>query len=73
MSLKKIKIFAALFAIVIGFMATPMKSWAEDDSEGRDDESYIPPTVPNSPSEPSQPIMIQDDAESANGETNYDN
>ena len=73
MSLKKIKIMATVSVILLALLATPLKSHAQDDSESRDDESYIPPAVPSSPSEPNQPVMIQDDSEGANGETSYDN
>lgn len=73
MSLKKIKILAILSVILIGLLATPARSQAQDDGESRDDESYIPPVAPSSPSDPNQPIMIQDDSEGANGETSYDN
>jgi hypothetical protein len=73
MALKKIKILTSISLILLALIASPMKTWAQDDSENRDEESYIPPAVPNSPSEPNQPIMIQDDAENVNGETSYDN
>jgi hypothetical protein len=73
MSLKKFKIMAAISVILLGLLASPSKVRAQDDSESRDDESYIPPAVPSSPSEPNQPVMIQDDSEGANGESSYEN
>jgi hypothetical protein len=73
MSLKKFKIMAAISVILLGLLTSPSKVRAQDDSESRDDESYIPPAVPSSPSEPNQPVMIQDDSEGANGESSYEN